>query len=138
MKRIKNSHLYGYYLLIQALHLVMLVIIFLDGFEKYLPYVSSDLLPLQASMLRISGYIDLFLSAPLGIVGSILALRDEKHDNFLTISVTFLWVSAIVYETALLLNYPARLLSVNLLFHLLFLPVVLLSYRLVRKRYLER
>jgi len=133
MKCIKNKHLYIYYLLVQTLHLVMLITIFVGGFEKYLPYLSTDLLPSQILLLGISGFIDLFFSTPLGIIGSILALRSEKKRKVLAISVIFLWASALIYELALLINYPTRIFSVNLVFHILFLPVVLLSYRIVKK-----
>jgi hypothetical protein len=133
MKCIKNKHLYIYYLLVQTLHLVMLITIFVGGFEKYLPYLSTDLLPSQILLLGISGFIDLFFSTPLGIIGSILALRSEKKRKVLAISVIFLWASALIYELALLINYPTHIFSVNLVFHILFLPVVLLSYRIVKK-----
>lgn len=133
MKFIKNQHLYIYYLLIQALHLTMLIILFVDGFENYLPYLSSDLLPVQITLLRISAYIDLIFSTPLGMIGGMLALTSEKKKRVLAISLIFLWASALIYELALLLNYPERLRSVNLLFHILFLPMILLSYRLMKK-----
>lgn len=119
-----------YYGILQAFHLVMNFFVIFGDTEKYLGMLTDK----ADSLLMTSAYLDFFAASPLGVLFVIgfLMKKHWAHEVGLT-SLSLAMISAVIYEYALISNGVWEMSGVNLVFTIVFAPVVLLFVLVLTK-----
>jgi hypothetical protein len=129
MKRLRKSRNFKKYLIIyygavQLLHLIVNFFPLFVSKERYIGYVSSDLGEKGIDYLFYSSVLDFFVSSPAALVyvySYFCSKKPLKSIGMISISAAIL--SALYYETVLIVFNAWELNFLNLLIHLLFAPL---------------
>ncbi len=128
------KYLVIYYGIVQTLHLILNIFpLFVDSYY-YAGIVSNNLTAEGRNLLLVSSLIDFLVSSPFGIIFSYRWLKGKKNAKYFAfISFLGAGVSAIYYEYILLKAGAWELTPINIIFHLMFIPVGLLIFLLLEE-----
>ena len=127
--------LISYYGLLQIAHLLMnFVVLFVS--PELVMQASPLLTASQAHYFMITSLVDFVFASPLAIVGAgFLFTQYKKVSVWLTsLSLIFAWLTAIAYVLLLFVFHAFVVNTTNLVFGLLFIPVIILTVLIISNK----